>query len=88
MKTLYELNASIDDTFYLPHNLQVYEYILMPQFGSEDFDNFWKRYIQSNGGNLNDFDDKLSPNPIYAIFKNENNIPTYLFEPINEIKPL
>lgn len=88
MKTLVELNSSIDGTKYLPYNLPIYEYILMPQVGSEDFDNFWRRYIQSNGENLNDFDAKLSPNPIYAVFKNDNKPQAFLFKAINEIKPI
>ena len=88
MKTLAELNASIDGTKYLPYNSPIYEYILMPQDGTADFDNFWIKYIQSNGENLNDFDDKLSPNPIYAVFKNDNKHPAFLFKPINEIKPI
>jgi len=88
MKTLAELNASIDGTKYLPYNLPIYEYILMPQDGTSDFDTFWIRYIQTNGKNLDDFKDKLSPDPIYAVFKNENNNPLFLFEPINVIKPI
>lgn len=88
METLAELNASIDGTLFEPYNLPIYEYILMPQVGSEDFDNFPTVYIQSNGENLDDFKDKLSPNPIYAVFKNEENNPLFLFEPINKIKPL
>jgi hypothetical protein len=87
-KHINELNAGIDNTLYLPYNLPVYEYILMPQDGTADFDNFWKRYIQSKGENLDDFEDKLSPIPVYAVFKNENNNPAFLFEPINVIKPL
>lgn len=88
MKTLYELNEGINNTFYFPYNLPIYEYILMPQDGTADFDNFWIRYIQSNGKNLHDFEDKLSPNPIYAVFKNANKNPPFLFQPIGVIKPL
>jgi hypothetical protein len=86
MITLDKLNAGIDNTLFLPFSLPIYEYILMPQDGTADFDNFWIRYIQSNGENLDDFEDKLSPIPIYAVFKNNNNNPPFLFKPINEIK--
>ncbi len=86
MTTLNELNTNIDNTLYLPHSLPVYEYILMPNFESTDFDNFRKMYIQNNGKKLEEFKDKLKPIPIYAVFKNENNNPPFLFEPINEIK--
>jgi hypothetical protein len=88
MKTLAELNSSIDGTIYLPYNLPIYEYILMPQVGSEDFDNFRISYIQSNVKNLNEFKDKLESHPIYAVFKNEENNPPFNFKPINEIKPV
>lgn len=88
MKNLNELNAGIDDTLYLPHNLLIYEYILMPNCVSTDFQNFRKKYIQNNGENLDEFIGKLESFPIYAVFKNENNNPYFLFEPINEIKPL
>lgn len=83
-----KLNTGIDKTLYFPYNLPVYEYILMPQDGAADFDKFRAMYIQSNGKNIDDFEDKLSPNPIYAVFKNENNNPPFLFQPINVIKPL
>jgi hypothetical protein len=49
MKTLAKLNESIDETLYEPYSLPVYEYILMPNFGSPDFENFRKMYIQNNG---------------------------------------
>lgn len=68
MKILAELNTSIDGTKYLPYNLLIYEYILMPQEGTADFDNFWIRFIQSNGKNLDDFEDELSPNPTLCRF--------------------
>jgi hypothetical protein len=85
MTTLNELNTNIDNTLYLPHNLPIYEYILMPNFESTDFDNFRKMYIQNSGKKLEEFKDKLELNLIYAVFKNENNNPPFLFEPINEI---
>ena len=88
MKKLVELNASIDDTLFLPHNLPIYEYILMPNFESTGFENYRKMYIQNNGKKLEEFKDKLETIPIYAVFKNENNNPLFLFEPTNDIKPL
>ena len=88
MKTLAELNASIDGAIYLPNNLPLHEYILMPNIGSTDFENFREKYIQNNGKNLGLFEDKLESNPIYAVFKNENNNPPFLFEPINEINKI
>ena len=88
MKTINELNAGIDDTVYFPHNLPIYEYILMPNCGSTDFQNFRKKYIQNNGKNLDEFTEKLESLSIYAVFKNENNNPSFLFKPKNEIKPL
>lgn len=60
----------------------------MPQDGTADFDKFRAVYIQSNGKNLNDFEDKLSPNPIYAVFKNNKNNPHFLFKPINKIEKI
>jgi hypothetical protein len=88
MKTLAKLNESIDETLYEPYLLQVYEYILMPNIGSPDFENFRNMYIQNNGKNLEKFNNKLEPLPIYAVFKNENNIPSFLFEPINIIRQI
>jgi len=88
MNTLAELNASIDCTLFEPYNLPIYEYILMPQVGSEDFEKFRACYLQSNGKKLEEFKDKLEPIPIYAVFKNKNNNPLFLFEPTNEITPL
>lgn len=88
MKILAELNATIDGALFEPYNLPIYEYILMPNFGSPDFENFRKNYIQNKCNNLNEFKDKLESHPIYAVFKNENNNPPFLFKPINEIKPL
>lgn len=86
IKYIKELNAGIDNTLFLPFSLPIYEYILMPQDGTADFYNFWIKYIQNNGEDLDDFEDKLSPIPIYAVFKNNNNNPPFLFKPINEIK--
>lgn len=86
MKTVNELNASIDITLYSPYGLPIYEYILMPNIGSHDFENFREKYIQNNRKTLDGFKDKLESHPIYAVFKNENNNPPFLFEPINEIK--
>lgn len=60
----------------------------MPNFGSIDFENFRNNYLQNHGKNLDEFKDKLEPFIIYAVFKNENNNPPFLFEPINVIKPL
>ena len=60
----------------------------MPQDETVEFYNFRTIYIQRNGKNLDDFEEKLSHNPIYAVFKNENNNPPFLFQPINVIKPL
>ncbi|MEY2693288.1 MAG: hypothetical protein RIT03_1679 [Bacteroidota bacterium] len=88
MKTINELNARIDNTLYFPHNLPIYEYILMPNVGSDDFELFRNRYIQNNGKNLNEFKTKLEPSPIYAVFKNDKKHLPFLFEPKNEIKPL
>lgn len=87
MITLEKLNISIDETLFEPYLLPVYEYILMPNIGSNDFENFRKMYIQNNGKNLEEFNNKLEPLTVYAVFKNKNNNPSYLFEPINSIKP-
>jgi hypothetical protein len=88
MKTLNELNTNIDNTLYLPHNLPIYEYILMPNFESTDFENFRIMYIQNQGKGLEIFNDKLDSSKIFAVFKNENNNPLFLFEPTNEIKKI
>jgi hypothetical protein len=88
MKTINNLNKEIDDSLFLPHNLPIYEYILMPNFGSPDFENFRKMYIQNNGKNLEEFNNKLEPLTVYAVFKNENNNPSFLFELINSIKQI
>lgn len=88
MKKLDELNLKIDKTLYEPHFLPVYEYILMPNIGSDDLENFRKKYIQNYGKNLEEFKNKLEPFPIYAVFKNKNNNPLFLFEPENKIKPV
>lgn len=81
MITLEKLNESIDETLFEPHLLPVYEYILMPNIGSNDFENFRKMYIQNKGKNLEEFNNKLEPLTVYAVFKNDDNIPLYLFEP-------
>ena len=88
MKTLAKLNESIGETLYEPYSLPVYEYILMPNFGSPNFENFRKMYIQNNGKILEEFNNKLEPLTVYAVFKNENNNPSFLFEPINSIKQI
>jgi hypothetical protein len=88
MRTLEKLNESIDETLFEPYSLPVYEYILMPNNGSLDFENYRKMYIQTNGENLEEFNNKLELLTVYAVFKNENNSPSFLFEPINEIKKI
>lgn len=88
MKILKELNRSIDGTLFEPYNLPIYEYILMPNNGSLDFENFRKMYIQNNGKNLEEFNNKLEPLTVYAVFKNENSNPSFLFKPINDIKKI
>jgi len=88
MRTLEKLNESIDETLFEPYSLPVYEYILMPNIGSLDFENYRKMYIQTNGENLEEFNNKLELLTVYAVFKNENNSPSFLFEPINEIKKI
>jgi hypothetical protein len=45
-------------------------------------------YIQTNGENLEEFNNKLEPLTVYAVFKNENNNPSFLFAPINDIKKI
>lgn len=45
-------------------------------------------YIQNNGKNLEEFNNKLEPLTVYAVFKNENNNPSFLFESINDIKKI
>jgi len=87
MENLENLNKSIDDTLYLPYNLPIHEYILMPNSGSLDFGAFQTKYIQSHGENLDDFKDKLEPYPVYAVFKtNSQKIAPYYFKPVNELK--
>lgn len=88
MITLKKLNESIDETLFEPHLLPVYEYILMPNISSNDFEKFRYMYIQNNGKNLEEFNNKLEPSPIYAVFKNKNNNPSFLFIPINEIEKI
>lgn len=88
MNTLKKLNKSIDETLYMPHYLPVYEYIQMPNIGSCFFKNFREKYIQNNGENLEEFNNKLEPLTVYAVFKNENNNPPFYFEPINGIKSI
>lgn len=61
MITLKKLNESIDETLFEPHLLPVYEYVLMQNIGSNDFEKFRYMYIQNNGKNLEEFNDKLEP---------------------------
>ena len=88
MRTLEKLNESIDETLFETYLLPVYEYILMPDFSSLEFEKFRNMYIQNNGKNLEEFNNKLEPSIIYAVFKNENNNPSFLFKPINSIKQM
>lgn len=73
MKTLEDLNTSIDKTLYLPYNLPVYEYITMPNIGTDDFEMFRAKYIQNFGKNLAEFKDKMDSNIIYVVFEIPNS---------------
>jgi D-alanine-D-alanine ligase-like ATP-grasp enzyme len=87
MKTLAELNESIDGTLYLPHCLPIYEYIMMPNIASQEFIDFKTKYIQNNGKKFKEFEDKLEPNIVYVVFKINNDMQhSFHFYPINTIK--
>lgn len=81
MKSLEQLNKEIGKNKFNPHNLPIYEYIYMPPFGSDEFEEFRVYYIQNNGEKLEKYRSNLNPQ-IYVVFKIVEPHFTYDFIPI------
>lgn len=82
-KSIEQLNKEKDNAKFKPRNLAIYEYINMPSFGSDEFDEFRKHYIQSAGEKLEKYRFNLQPQ-IYVVFKITGQYTTYKFYPIEE----
>lgn len=82
-KSIEELNKEKDNTKFKPHNLAIHEYINMPSFCSDEFEEFRKHYIQNDGEELEKHRFNLQPN-IYVVFKITEPHTTYKFYPIEE----
>jgi hypothetical protein len=82
-KSIEQLNKEKDNTKFKPHNLAIHEYINMPSFGSDEFEEFSKHYIQNDGEKSEKYRFNLHPN-IYVVFKITEPHTTYKFYPIEE----
>jgi hypothetical protein len=83
MKSLEQLNKEKDNKKFKPYNLPIHEYINMPHFDSDEFDEFWVHYIQNAGEKLEKYRFNLQHN-IYVVFKITEPHTTYKFYPIEE----
>lgn len=81
MKSVEQLNKEKDNKKFKPHNLPIHEYINMPPFDSDEFDEFWVHYIQNDGEKLEKYRSNLHPQ-IYVVFKIVRPFFTYEFFPI------